>query len=766
MLNYLAKAAPINLDDLKLKNSKEFVNMFQLGFFDNWMSYNREVDTFKPYLIETVNDLFGPKRGFEVFFTDTKEFQLLLPLMFHVIFSGHVFDETSLTTGHGVATAINSHIENHGEDFLDHYLDTPLLCDFTGPLEDVIRSSGDKDFKKLVRKLERYLEDHIGKAIEEISKTHPHECYTRRKRTALRSFIRANIHCICRASIADGIGVVYLLSIFFNEESYKISTKILEGKINNQVKALNSIELMNFFLSKTGIRLGAVSGRIKVFHLTNVERMISFESEMKNSNKQMVKVTNSSEINFERNDILESKEFRLLKTKLSEGKDAFGILGNATILILEGLLNEIPFAVWQEKGQDPQLKKVVSVIISRLINHFSQATASINDYGKFCQAIELIHYEIAALLFIFQPFKLGDFQTSYLTQLKVIPDELKPHSKVGIGKSAMNVFAGINAAVREMVGNRPQRVYGEDSYFENVVFIGQNQSLQTNLFGPSDHIDLYVGEHSHNISIDPQKNHYTFNDVRQEIDEILRLKPNTQHLTVAIDSTIDMVNASHIKKLLEHFSEEIQEGRLNFVIFRSGQKFDMLGMDNYYGAPFYMVNNGSDTWRTFECLFTEEVFKADPLSLQWFSLVNKYAFEKLEEYRTQFFKNTRAVLDKVPEGLLPGKNSKIKICTVDDAMEASFIDIKIIGGEIGEISQILQSKFYEIFAAHGIKAHSRGSFGFYHPNINIIPDKDNHSRNIRINPGLNPEDGKILIEYLEALDWEFNKTLNLRPTPG
>jgi hypothetical protein len=51
-----------------------------------------------------------------------------------------------------------------------------------------------------------------------------------------------------------------------------------------------------------------------------------------------------------------------------------------------------------------------------------------------------------------------------------------------------------------------------------------------------------------------------------------------------------------------------------------------------------------------------------------------------------------------------------------------------------------------------IKAQTRGSFGFYHPNINIIRSHAvSQSSTIRINIGLNEKDIETLLEYLNVL---------------
>ena len=65
---------------------------------------------------------------------------------------------------------------------------------------------------------------------------------------------------------------------------------------------------------------------------------------------------------------------------------------------------------------------------------------------------------------------------------------------------------------------------------------------------------------------------------------------------------------------------------------------------------------------------------------------------------------------------------------------------------------LLEQELFARFAERGLKIHSRGSFGCYHPNSNIIPSaEDKRPRNIRINPGLNEEENQILIDFLKDI---------------
>jgi len=355
---------------------------------------------------------------------------------------------------------------------------------------------------------------------------------------------------------------------------------------------------------------------------------------------------------------------------------------------------------------------------------------------------------MATLLALTSPFKEDEFAKIYVEQLDFVPNELRGYAKVGVTKSAMNAFAGINAAVKS-VQPEMQRAYGEGSYFEEVGFIGSNRSAQEVMQNPSiERVDLYVGEFNHNINVDPSHSHYTPGDIQGDVASLLQAKPKTEHLTVAVDCTIDFIHSDKAKQLLERFSKEIKEGKLNFVFFRSGQKFDMLGMDNYYGGAFFMINNGAEYWKGFDDLLSRDSFKTDSLSQQWFCLINQCAPQATDAYRKQIFDNTRMILSQMPEVLKPGNNDEVRISTVAQGMDPCFIDIKLTGKKIKswDIEELLYPKFIE----HQAKIHFRGSFGFYHANVNFI-NGPGGKVNVRINPGLNPEEVQYIVDFLKEL---------------
>ena len=209
-----------------------------------------------------------------------------------------------------------------------------------------------------------------------------------------------------------------------------------------------------------------------------------------------------------------------------------------------------------------------------------------------------------------------------------------------------------------------------------------------------------------------------------------------------------------IQNLLTEFAEQIKAGKLNIVVFRSGQKFDMLGLDNYYGAPFYIINNKDPKWSSFEKLKTDPAFHTDSLSLEYFSLVASCIPDNIDRYKKIIFDNTKAILEQVPQDLKPAEGNPVCVCSFDPDVKTPFIDIKIGFEEDGtlddirneELSLWVQQRFTQIFMDEKKLVYRRGSFGFPHPNITWISPK------MRINPGIDPDEIRLYRQFFLELD--------------
>lgn len=795
-LNYLAKAAPANLKDLGLspKITSQMEEMFQLGLMNEAMSYHREAPVFERYISTALDQTFAKEAQGRFWLTDTTHFEPLFPIFFNVAETTETGNVNSLIGGwvQNITQALEEHVENNPQDYLSKYINPPLLFDLTPLLSDLIKTEGDpgneEAFAEKKGEVLEALNEAIERTIVEFKTTHLESPLTSEDEQKLRVFLKSNIISVCRCEVGpenEGMGVLKRIDFFLNPDDCKLPDSMfapdseetflnwkLKGKKNDNrflsdlIADLDSRSKTQIesFVNHTGIRIGGVNGREKVFNFISLKELVGEIGGGHRMTEYAVHGRNVTAFK-EKEEILDMALFNRFKTKMNDANFAqanphIAILGETTAATIEGLMKDITEEKWTELNDNPDTRMIVQQSLYRMMQHLAIAENNTDNFTKYSQAIELISYEMATLLALSFPYKESDFQEIYKKQVnEMVPETLQDGIAVGLAKSAMNVFAGVNAAVLTQ-NPHPERVCDANSYFEVVSFIGENRTVQDVISGPEiKTVNLYAGEFNHNVNVKMSHSHYTAGSVINDIEVLLNQnKSNSEfgieRLTVALDVTIDFLKSKKAEELLKHFSQEITDGRLNFVFFRSGQKFDMLGIDNYYGSPFWMVNNGEPQWEEFNHLPANDIYKTDQLSMQWFCLVNKHAPLALDNYRKQIFDNARHIISQVPDDLKPnnGRSQNVRVSTVAKDMEPAFIDIKILNDIPEKTMDMLQELLYKKFAEKGVKIHSKGSFGFYHANFNVLPSKeDMRPRNIRINPGLDAEENQIIIDFIKDI---------------
>jgi hypothetical protein len=362
--------------------------------------------------------------------------------------------------------------------------------------------------------------------------------------------------------------------------------------------------------------------------------------------------------------------------------------------------------------------------------------------------VEQIYENLAELLAIYQPF--SDFGPHYRTLLVSIPSSLQV--SCGLHTSGMTSLAGIFKRVKDVSQReKPVILYGENTYFEAILMseqIGQALPFETSTQNEWKEVDLVLAQFNPPLKrIDMNHTEYKVEHIVESLRQIFssgRKKP----LTVAIDCTIDFIDSPRIGALLKTFENEITAGLLNVICYRSGLKFDLFGMDNYCGAPVYMVHAKKPHWAPFESLMTDPVLLADDLSLNWFCLAYKYCAKELDEYRRQIFDNTRKLLQTLPPGLFHGEHYRVVPFAAE--AEPAFLDIKITGAfhEV-RAAALLGGTLYLKCMENGHPIFYRPSLGFYHPNFTMLFGKE--CSTIRLTLGLDPSQIDVLAECFKTI---------------
>ena len=418
--------------------------------------------------------------------------------------------------------------------------------------------------------------------------------------------------------------------------------------------------------------------------------------------------------------------------------------------ILEGLLEEKqPIA----SPAKLQVIELVSQKISRAFDELGTLGPDIS-FPRLSILLEPICADVSSLIEIFKPCTQKHFAQIYhdlLVSIPGSPKTLQSLTSCGIHTSGMTSLASIVKSVEKMVGRRPNVLYGENTYFECVNSLKKmaRASCTTEALDEEwDKADLLVAQFNPVLHLRGDIE-YTQEQVARNLRRCLEVR-NKKPFTLALDCTIDFLRSELLSNLLQEFSQEIENGSLNVIGFRSGNKFDLFGMDNYCGAPFFMINDQDPKWICFQSLFEDACLQADPLSVNWFSLAYHHAAPFLDLYRRQIFDNTRTLLNKAPEGLLTNQ-AGYRISRADEAAKLAFLDIKIFGPlHAFRGAAMVVLSFYIQCMEEGRLLFNRPSLGFYHPNC-TMRFGDDHST-IRLTLGLDPAEVDLFAHCLNTID--------------
>ena len=442
----------------------------------------------------------------------------------------------------------------------------------------------------------------------------------------------------------------------------------------------------------------------------------------------------------------------LFEQKWKTGPIHKTLMLQGTLQVLKGLFTRISEDKWREIANHPTRSYIARISIEKIKNQLNLLAQKEPEslFFETTSRLEQIHADLSALLEIFAPFISDDFSEIYRNLLSIPPD-LKPLTTCGIHSTAMTSLAGILKAVKNTAEKQPHVLYGENTYFENIPAAKKVAfALSINEATEEDwkKADLLLAHFNPVLKVGIHDGYKV-----EKIAEILHqcLKMRETPLTLALDCTIDFIDSQRVTKLLYEFQKEIKEGSLNIIGYRSGNKFDLFGMDNYCGAPFFMIHNQDPKWKFFDSLSTDPVLQTDRLSLNWFCLAYQYAAPQLELYRAQIFKNTRALLNKTPPRLLNNRTVDYQVPPFDQEADPAFIDIKI-AGPLHTIrgSALVGGTFYIKSLEAGQPIFNRPSLGFYHPNLTMIFDKENTT--IRLTLGLDPAQVNVFAKCLEKID--------------
>jgi hypothetical protein len=431
------------------------------------------------------------------------------------------------------------------------------------------------------------------------------------------------------------------------------------------------------------------------------------------------------------------------------------LMVQGTIQVLEGLFKRVTDEKWLEINRCPTRLQIALLSLQQIHDDLELLAIEKEDelfFNTACR-LEQIHSSLSSLLEIFSPYVSEDFHPIHHRLLTILPSRLSALTSCGIHASGMTSIAGIFKAVERTLEKAPRVIYGENTYFE-CIHMAEEMAQASSILEAKEEdwkeVDLLIAQFNPALKrVDLNPTEYHVENIAHALHLALSA-PRQKALTLAIDCTLDYINSARVEKLLAEYQEEILQGNLNVICFRSGLKFDIFGMDNYCGAPFFMVHNTDLKWASFDALLTEPVLQTDRLSLNWFCLAYEFAAPYLELYRKQIFDNTRTLLSKIPPRLF-NSQSKYRVVRCDKDADASFIDIKITGPHHELKGALLVGGSLTLKSLEqGHPIFYRPSLGFYHPNFTMLFTKQNTT--MRLTLGLDPDQVNVFTHCFELID--------------
>ncbi len=415
--------------------------------------------------------------------------------------------------------------------------------------------------------------------------------------------------------------------------------------------------------------------------------------------------------------------------------------------IIEGLLQNISPQRWQEIVQSRVKFAATQLEMAKLTNAFDflRLKGPEIPYLQFTACLETIHADVSSLLEIFLPFAPEKFASIYRELLYSdagMPQELKALTSCGIHTSGMTNLAAIVKAF-----SRPNVLYGENTYFECVNAL-RNMSNAIHMDKANleewKQVDILVEQFNPVLRLEGEVV-YRIENIAQNLHKCLELRGGLP-LVLALDCTIDFLHSRKMADLLQEFTSQIENGALCVIGFRSGNKFDLFGMDNYCGAPFFVIHNQDPKWNVCASLFTDDSVQADILSVNWFCLAYQFAPTQLELYRKQIFDNTRALLQKVN---IVGNKTRVRVSPAAPETDLAFLDVKVFGSLHKLRSAALVAGLFFITSMEEKRPmFNRPSLGFYHPNCTMQFGEANST--IRLTLGLDPAEVELFAGCLES----------------
>jgi len=427
------------------------------------------------------------------------------------------------------------------------------------------------------------------------------------------------------------------------------------------------------------------------------------------------------------------------------------VMANSTAKLLIGLGS---YDIDDKVGKE--FNDLLQVAYFVIINGMNEAIMQKDDFVKFNNQIEMIHVVLQSILEVTQLYAPKDLEVAISTRLKaleIVPKNMED-PKIHLKASAMRALSSCISAVEAQNGTHSLNIAVlKDSYYESAGILEKGKShscttLDGRLFDENEQaaleqlnvpIDLFVCEFHHNISVntntaEPNHLNYKSENIKGQIHKLLKL--NDGHpLNVVLDTTVGLENSPEMKELLSdaEVQNAIRDGKLNLVLLRSAQKYDMFGQDNYYGGITTTFNNEAD-YKLFSDRMNAPDDQLEGINFQGLAHIHTHAGEDVDLYRKALASNCQKLYQSLERrGVILGDTDKgVKIAQTSDP-NTPFIHIE--GLEMDDFKTFAEE--------NDLPLTFRASFGFINSNLSQIYEV------LRLTVGLESEE--IIEKYAEFL---------------
>jgi hypothetical protein len=251
-------------------------------------------------------------------------------------------------------------------------------------------------------------------------------------------------------------------------------------------------------------------------------------------------------------------------------------------------------------------------------------------------------------------------------------------------------------------------------------------------------IDLFITEFHHNILND--RHIYRPENVLHQVKSLMENKWVAENFTVLLDTTIGFQLSDEVREFLNDpaIKSSTAKGRLNVVLLRSAQKFDMLGMDNYYGGITLSINE-AHSFVKFNHRMKHKDDQLKGLNYQGLTHIQKYSGPFLDMFRKALMDNTHKLFQNISKEAIyrEGSQNPLQISKLEDD-QLFFLDIKF--PKYPKTAESFRKALLKFAKQRGLPFTTRASFGFLFTNLARID-----GQKLRLCAGLEGEN--ILNQY-------------------